>query len=118
MDYKAIHEYIMNIDPKIRFATIFDIDGNIVHTGHREGALNLLSPAESKRSHKQAVSTWRLRNELAPKIGKWQYVLAVYEKVKRITMPLDSEHVIYVTAEIDADHVKIIESLLKLKEGL
>ena len=37
MDYKAVYELVMKIDPKIRFATIFDFNGEIMHTGHREG---------------------------------------------------------------------------------
>lgn len=118
MDYKAVYEDIMKIDTEIRFATIFDTNGKIIHTGHREGVQNLLTPEESKRSLEQAVNIWRLRSELAPKIGRGQYVLAVYDKIKRITMPLDAEHLIYVTTGVDADHAKIIDSLLRLKAGL
>ena len=35
-----------------------------------------------------AVSAWKTRSQLANKIGKGKYVLAEYEKIKRITMPL------------------------------
>jgi len=118
IDYKAVYELVMKIDPKIRFATIFDFNGEIMHTGHREGVKNLLTPEESKRSLEEAVNIWRLRNELAPKIGKGRYVLAVYEKVKRITMPLDDQYLLYVTTTSDADHETIIDSILKLKSGL
>jgi hypothetical protein len=44
------------------------------------------------------------------------YVLAVYEKIKRITMPLDDEHLLYITTEVNANHDKIIEKALKLKQ--
>ncbi|MEM2761058.1 MAG: hypothetical protein QXU32_13315 [Nitrososphaerales archaeon] len=118
MDYKTLYEEIMKIDAKIRFATIFDTDGNIAYTGHRQGIQNILSPEESKRSLDLAVGAWRTRHELEPKIGRGLYVLAVYEKLKRITMPLDSEHMLYVTTEPDADHKKIIDSLLTLKLSL
>ena len=57
---------------------------------HREGVQNLLSPEESKKSLAiYIVNSWKTRNTLAPKIGKGKYVLAEYEKIKRITMPLD-----------------------------
>jgi hypothetical protein len=118
MDYKAVYENVMKVDSKIRFATIFDTNGKILQTGHREGAQNLLTPEESKRSLEQAVNIWKLRSELAPKIGKGQYVLAAYEKIKRITMPLDDEHLLYVTAEANADHSTIINGLLKIKAEL
>lgn len=106
----------MRIDPKIRFATIFDVDGKILYSAHRDGVINLLSPEENKKSLDQAVNAWKARSEFANKIGKGKYVLAAYEKIKRIVMPLDDEHLLYITTESDANHDKIIEKALKLKQ--
>ena len=106
----------MRIDPKVRFATIFDVNGIILYSAQREGITNLLSPEENQKSLDQAINAWKSRNEYANKIGKGRYVLAVYEKIKRITMPLDDEHFLYITTESDADHEKIIEKALKLKQ--
>jgi hypothetical protein len=39
--------------------------------------------------------------------------MAEYEKIKRITFPLDPDHLLLVTTEVDADHTKIIENILK-----
>ena len=40
--------------------------------------------------------------------------MAEYEKVKRITIPLDDySHLLLVTTEVDADHDKIIGKILK-----
>ena len=118
MDYKSLYESIMEIDPKIRFATIFDINGKVIQSGHREGVKNLLSHEESKKSLQQAIDAWKSRIKFAKKIGKGKYVLAVYEKIKRITVPLDDEHLIYITAEVDADHEKIINKTLRLKHDM
>ena len=82
----------------------------------REGVQNLLSPEESKKSLELAVNSWKTRNTLAPKIGKGKYVLAEYEKIKRITMPLgDEQHLLYLTTEPEADHSRIIERVRTLK---
>ena len=44
-----------------------------------------------------------------------KYVLAVYEeKVKRITMPLGDNHMLYLTIEVNADHDKIINGIRKI----
>lgn len=118
MDYKSLYESIMAIDPKIRFATIFDMSGKVVHSGHREGVKNLLSPEESKKSLQQAINAWKSRNTFAEKIGKGKYVLAVYERIKRITVPLDDEHLLYITTEVNADHEKIINKTLRLKHDM
>ena len=116
MDYKRIYDDIMNTDPKIRLVTICDSNGKIMHSEHREGVENLLSPEESKKSLELAVNSWKTRNTLAPKIGKGKYVLAEYEKIKRITMPLgDEQHLLYLTTEPEADHSRIIERVRTLK---
>jgi hypothetical protein len=116
MDYKRIYEDIMNSDPKIRMVTICDSNGKIMHSEHREGVQNLLSPQESKKSLELAVNSWKTRTALAPKIGKGKYVLAEYEKIKRITMPLgDEQHLLYITTEPEADHSKIIDTVRTLK---
>ena len=71
MDYKHIHENIMKSDPKIRLVTICDLNGKIMHSEHREGVRNLLTPDESKKSLDLAVNAWKTRSDLAPKIGKY-----------------------------------------------
>jgi len=106
----------MRIDPKIRFATIFDMDGKVLYSAHRDGVTNLLSQEENKKSLDLAVNAWKARTEFAKKIGKGMYVLAAYEKIKRITMPLDDEHLLYITMETNANHDYIIEKALKLKQ--
>jgi hypothetical protein len=114
MNHKALYEKVMKIDPKIRFATICNMNGKIVYSGHRKGVKNLLTPKESRRSLRQAVTIWKLRNKLAPKIGKGKYVLAEYGKIKRITARLGSRHILYVSTSASANHAKIISSILKL----
>lgn len=115
MDYKSIHEAIMKIDPKIRLVTICDLNGKIMYSDHRQGVKNLLSPQESKKSLELAVNAWKTRSELAPKIGKGKYVLAEYEKIKRLTMPLGDRHLLYVTTEVDSDHSGVISKITKLR---
>jgi hypothetical protein len=105
----------MNSEPKIRMVTICDSNGKIMLSEHREGVQNLLSPQESKKSLELAVNSWKTRTALAPKIGKGKYVLAEYEKIKRITMPLGDEHLLCITTEPEADHSKIIERIGTLK---
>ena len=114
MDYKSIYEDIMNTDPKVRLVTICDPTGKIMYSDHRKGVQNLLTPEESKKSLELAVNAWKTRSQLAPKIGKGKYVLAEYEKIKRITMPLGNEHLLYITTEPEADHSKIVDSVRRL----
>jgi hypothetical protein len=114
MDYKQFYEEMMKFDPTIRLITICDLNGKIMHSDHRQGVQNLLSPEESKKSLELAINAWKIRNELAPKIGRGRYVLAEYEKIKRITMPLGDNHVLYMTTEVESDHAKIMDKVRML----
>src|ERR1051325_4663183 len=99
-DYKRIHNYIMNFDPNIRLVTICDINGKIMYSSYRQGVKNLLTPEESRRSLEQAVNAWKIGSEAAPKVGMAKYVLAEYEKIKCIIMPLGGSHLLYITTEV------------------
>jgi hypothetical protein len=115
MNYQGIHSEIMKLDPNIRLVTICDLGGKIMFSDHRPGVSNLLSPDESKKSLEMAVNAWKSRTELASKIGKGKYVLAEYEKIKRITMPFGEGHLLYITTEPEADHAKIISEIAKIR---
>ena len=114
MDYRRIYNDIMNMDAKIRLVTVCDNEGKIVYSAHREGVKNLLSPEESKQSLEVAVNSWKTRTSLAPKIGRGKYVLAEYEKIKRITMPLNEKHILYITTEVECDHSALINRIQNL----
>ena len=115
IDFGRICNDIMCLDPNIRMVTICGLNGIIMYSQHREGVRNLLSREESKKSLVLAINAWKIRNELANKIGKGKYVLAEYEKIKRITMPLGDKHLLYVTAEVEADHSKVIHGITKMR---
>jgi hypothetical protein len=113
IDYEKMYEDIINIDPRIRLVTICNSNGRVMYSDHREGIKNLLTPEESKESLELAVNAWKTRTKLASKIGKGKYVLAEYEKIKRITMPLgdNDNHLLYITTEVQADHSNIIRRI-------
>ncbi len=114
MDYDELCEYILKID-HVRFAGICDEFGEIRYGGQREGVMRLLTPEETKRSLLQALARWRLRDELGPKSGKGKYAMAEYENMKRITVPIDETHLLLVTTDVQADHTKLIDLILKLR---
>ena len=115
MEYRKLCQEILNLDPKIRFAGVCDDTGETKYGGQREGVKNLLTPEETKKSNLQALARWSLRNALSTKVGKGRYAMAAYEKVKRITIPLDdNSHLLLVTTEVNADHDRIIDKVLKL----
>jgi hypothetical protein len=118
MNYQKLYQDIMSLDRNIRMVTICDTDGKIMYSDHRHGVTNLLTPDESRKSLEMAVNAWKSRSQLASKIGRGKYVLAEYEKIKRITMPLGDKHLVYVTTEPQANHVNIISEIARLASSL
>ena len=118
MNYQKLYQDIMALDRNIRMVTICDTDGKIMHSDHRPGVSNLLTSDESKKSLEMAVNAWKSRSQLASKLGKGKYVLAEYEKIKRITMPLGDRHLVYVTAEPQANHATIISGITSFASSL
>ena len=114
MNYGNLCKAVINIDSNIRFAGICDISGEIKHGGQKEGVENILSNEETRKSNLQALARWGLRNSLSSKIGRGKYAMAEYEKIKRITIPLDDDHLLLITTEVEADHAQIISNALKL----
>ena len=109
---------IVNIDPRIRLVTICDSKGNVMLSRHRPGVQNLLDKEQSKKSLELAMDSWRERSDISQQIGKGKYVLAEYEKIKRITLPFGENLLLYLTTEVEADHTKILEKIHRLEAGL
>ena len=114
MDYDNFCRSILEMDSKVRFAGICDVSGEIKHGGQKEGVKNILTNEETRKSNLQALEGWGLRKSLSPKTGKGKYAMTEYEKIKRITIPLDDEHLLFITTEVEADHTQIINNVLRL----
>jgi len=117
MYYDKLCKDILNLDPKVCYAGVCDDTGETKYGGQREGIKNLRSSEETKKSNMQALARWGLRNALVPKIGKGKYSMAEYEKLKRITFPLEESDLLLVTTEVDADHKMIINNILDLLQN-
>lgn len=115
MDYEDFCQEILKIDPEVRFAGIVDMNGEIRYGGERPGITRLFTTEETKRSVLQAIDRWKLRNDLAERIGKGRYSMAEYKKLKRITVPIDEAHLLLVSTEPSANHGKVIDRILRLK---
>jgi hypothetical protein len=114
MNYNDLSNEILDMDLAIRFAGVCDETGVIKYGRERQGIENVLSLEETKKSNLQELARWNMRNYLAPKTGKGKYAMAEYEKIKRITFPLEDSHLLLITTDVKADHEKIIKSILNL----
>jgi len=90
---------IMEANKFVRFVAICDADGQILWNSHRNDVDNILTLEETKNSLKRALETWKARDGLTAKIGNGKYAIVAYDKIKRITIPLQNNHMLFVSVE-------------------
>ena len=117
MSLEKLLDDIMNTDLHIRYATICDMDGKEIQTSIRENVIPLLNDEETKETLHYAVNAWKTRSKFAPKIGKGKYVLAVYEKLRRLTMPIGEKYLLLITWGTDGGTADIIKHLQNMFFG-
>ena len=85
--------------PSSRIALICDHDGNILWNSVRDNTTSFLSIDETKESLKRSIGSWDERDKLSNKIGNGKYAIVAYDKIKRITIPLPNNHLLFVSLE-------------------
>ena len=103
---------MLSLDSNIRFAGIANEKSEVMGSAYRAGVKPLLSPEETQKSIMQSVIRAGMRTSLESKLGKTVYAFAMYEKMKRVTIPLkvdeDRIYIFMVSFDLDADHEPII----------
>src|SRR5918996_2720697 len=101
---------IIELDDKIRFAGIPNKFGKQIVVAYREGLNPLLTDNESELYAIETVIRMNTRKDFESKLGKPIYSFTLYEKLKRVTISLDSKDypILMVSFDIDADHETII----------
>ena len=117
MKCSTLVENILNANHFIRFAAIFDMAGNVKATKERPGVERLLTAEDTNQWAGMAVNAWKNREQLYPKLGEGQYALVVYKNLKRITMPVGKDHLIYVTFDNDGGQEDVIQAVINQKPG-
>ena len=103
---------ILAIDDNIRFVAISDLDGNLIASKSKEGADLFLSPESTQDTLHHAASAWKSRMKHFDEIGRGLYTLAVYEKLRRVTMPLSENRILLVTIDNAGGQKQILDALL------
>ena len=114
IDYEKFCEEVFKLDKNIRYIGVFD--GNFSVIRMREGLKNLLTEEETRNSLVDTLSRWKTRMGLEKKLGKALYAMAEYEKVKRITIPLNEQGLILVSMESSAFHEIITKEIIEIRD--
>ena len=114
LDFDELFTNVMRIDSTIRYAAIQNSDGKKICGGFRENINPILSDDELRMMHYYASQRWETRKNIEHKIGKTKYAMAEYEKLKRISFPINEKYLLMLTTEINTDHTRVITKVLEL----
>ncbi len=114
LDYEKFCSQILDIDPKVRFAAVFDTWANKVAGGLREGLTSTISEHAEKELQTLSILNWKSRKSMSKWLGKTIYTLAEHEKIKRFSFYLGDEYLLRVSTEKDCDTKKLVDSVIKL----
>jgi hypothetical protein len=101
---------IIESDKAIRFVGISNKMGNQIISRYRGGLTPLLTPKEIEMYAMQTVLRMNTRKDFELKLGKPLYSFTLYQKVKRVTITLDSKEypILMASFDVEADHENII----------
>jgi hypothetical protein len=84
--------------------------GNQIISRYRGGLTPLLTPSEIEMYVMQTILRMNTRKDFELKLGKPLYSFTLYQKVKRVTITLDSKEypILMASFDLEADHENII----------
>ena len=95
--YEKLLNMLMDFNNSIRFAAVCDSKGEILWHSQRTGIKNLIPLTDTKKTLLRAVNAWQERSKITNVVGRGLYVIAAYEKIKRITIPLDNGNLLFIS---------------------
>ncbi|RMW35493.1 MAG: hypothetical protein EA439_01295 [Nitrosopumilus sp.] len=110
-DYKSFLEVLMVSNKNIRFSAICSLDGELLFQKRREDVKELFSLEETKKQLNQTIESWKTRAEIKDKIGNPLYSVTSYEKIKRMTISIDSEHLLFISMDNKNDEVEMLKKI-------
>ncbi|NND86732.1 MAG: hypothetical protein HKM23_05320 [Nitrosopumilus sp.] len=87
----------MDFNEDIRYAAVSDSNGQILWNSQRTGLKNLVPIEETKQTLMRALNAWKENANVKNYIGSGRYSISSYEKIKRITIPLDNGKLLFCT---------------------
>ena len=114
MDYETLCLQILDVDPKIRFATVYDKWAVRVGGGLRKGVTSILSPHKENELVTLSIIDWQARKEMSKWLGKTKYTLAEYDKIKRFSFYLGDDYLLLVSAEKELDTNLVVDEVIRL----
>ena len=101
--YEKLLNMLMDYDASIRLAVISDISGTILWNSKRKDTEIKIPLSETKKTLKREAADWidRCKLEDRSNLGRAMYHITSFDKIKRITIPIDAFHLLFISVNND-----------------
>ena len=92
---------LMDFDNTIRFAAISNTSGDILWHSKKNDTKIKIPLSETKRTLKREAVDWidRCKLEDRNNLGRAMYHITSFEKIKRISIPIDAFHLLFISVD-------------------
>ena len=99
--YEKVLNMLMDFDENIRLAVISNTKGEILWSSKRTSNTLQVPLAETKRALKRESDDWIDRCKAADRVplGQPLYHITSFEKTKRVTLPIDAFHMLFLSVD-------------------
>ena len=98
--HEKLLNMLMEFNPLVRFTAVCSKDGEIEWSSQRDDVTNIIPLEDTKASIQRASESWTARDQLSENgTGKGMYTITAYKKIKRITIPLDDDHILFISTD-------------------
>ena len=95
--YEKLLNMLMDFNESIRFAAVCNKKGEFLWNSQRKGVKNIVPLEETKHTISRAIEAWKENSGITGIVGSGLYTIASYDKIKRITVPLDDENMLFIS---------------------
>ena len=116
MDYNKFCDQVLKINPKVRFAGVYNTTNDGMYYKMQKGVKKMFSDEQTKDSMIHAYMRWKSRLRSADLIGAPIYTMTKYPKVNRITLACGSKALIMISTEPELEPSELVDNVCKLRE--
>ena len=102
IDYELLYSFIeqlLHFQRSIRWVSIANKYGVLLAVEQREGLKPLMTEEENDEYAANSVKRHKTRIKFQRKIGKLKYAIGKYEKINRVTIPINQDYYLLFTLD-------------------
>ena len=93
--YEQLLNMLMDFNKSIRFGAVCSPQGELLWNSKQEGVKNIVPYDDTKQTIQRAMDAWKENSKITDNVGSGLYSITSYEKIKRISIPLDDENMLF-----------------------